>query len=198
MSTGREVCVAGSRCWPLPSPGRSWAAAAAAARRRARLRGRALDELLADQRLRPDRAVASVRKSPNPGSSIRSTTAALLVGRDVERLDLADLDAGDLHVLARDHGEVALSKIARTLVVAAAVAARPWRAARPARDSADGSGGWRGARLMVRAAPGRVAVEERSCRERRRVVRRRAGWRRPGSALAGLRGRRAAGAAGSA
>ena len=152
----------------------------------ARLGRRALDELLADQRLRADRARRRrARKSSKPGLSMRSTTAALLVGRDVERLDLADLDAGDLHVLARDDRERrcrrSRARGRRRSSSPAPVpkhdqrrrrrrARRRWRARRFTGPGARGSGRSPGCR--------RVA-------ERRRAVGAAPARRRPGSAGAG-------------
>src|SRR4051794_8824947 len=64
---------------------------------------RALHGPLADERLRPDRAVgvgAEVLEAA--GGDVEDDRRLLVLG-DVQRADLADLDAGDLDVLARDH-----------------------------------------------------------------------------------------------
>ena len=81
--------------------------------------------------------VASWRKSWNPGSVMSSVIAAFLSGVTSSDADLADLDAGDLHVLAGDdrHGVVE----DRPDLVGAAVVARA-----RAEDRHDGGGGEHG------------------------------------------------------
>ena len=81
MSIGRVVWVEGSRCWPLSVRRILGQQRRRLRADRARLRGRALDELLADQRLRPDRAGRVIAPSPrSPARSTRRTTAAFWSG----------------------------------------------------------------------------------------------------------------------
>ena len=102
-STERSVFSTGSRRWPSPGPSSiSRSSPGASAPTRALLRRLALDELLADQRLRPDDALrvgaeVLVARVVDPQHD-----RGLEVRRDLDVLDRADLDAGDLHVLARD------------------------------------------------------------------------------------------------
>ena len=158
-STGVPCCVDRQQVLALARPGVDLAQLRRrGAARRARLRRRALDELLADQRLRADRAVRVLAEAWKPGSSMLQDDRRLLVRRDVERLDRADLGAGDLHVLARDH-ERGVVEDRPDPVAAAAVARRPWRA-RPARPAATRHGDrWRRrASLAGRTSRG-IAVE---------------------------------------
>ncbi len=67
-----------------------------------RLRRLALDELLADQRLRADHALGVAAEVLVALVLDVEHDDGLEVVRDVERVDLADLDAGHLHVLAGD------------------------------------------------------------------------------------------------
>ncbi len=104
MSTGVEVCESGSRYWPLPAPllicwsgggswaplGRGWVGAHSTNFSPISDCGRIVQ-------------VASERKSWKPGSVDAEDHGGLLVLGDVEVGDLADLHAGDLHVLAGDH-----------------------------------------------------------------------------------------------
>ena len=123
-STGVDVFSTGSRRWPAPSP--SGILAQRRRRRRcsrARLRRLALDELLADHRLQADRALGVLAEVLEGRVVDLQHDRRLVVAASRRALDLADLRARDLHVLARDE-EAALLKIARTLVVAAVVARR--------------------------------------------------------------------------
>ena len=108
------------------------------------------------------------------GSSMSSTTAALKSLRDVERVDLADLDAGDLDVLARDHEAGVVEDRAHVVAVLArrrrrrATHARRRRATSRSDDGGD-------ALIMGRAAPGsgRSRRSPAVVAVRRRAVRRR-------------------------
>ena len=102
-STDCSVFSTGSRYWPSPGPSSIRRSGPGASASTARLRRRlALDELLADQRLRADRAlrvgaevlVARVVDLQHDGG--------LEVRRHLDRVDRADLDAGHLDVLAGD------------------------------------------------------------------------------------------------
>ena len=199
MSTGELVFSSGSRCSPSPcspsgiSSSSGWSV-------RARV---ALHELLADQRLRPDRA-AGVRVEGREARRRRSraTTAAFLSVGHVHLLDHADARAGDLHVLALDGGRDVVEDRAH-LVARAAVAvvgahaederrrhhaprsARLWRACA---SSARGGVVAGRSRRAVLVAPRRRAVGRRLHRAARAALRlarlepfealARAGWRR--------------------
>ncbi len=175
MSTGREVCVDGQQVLALAL------AVLDLLQRRSRLgpggprlRRRALDELLADQRLRADRAGRVLAEVLEAGLGDVEDDGGLLRRRHVERLDLADLDARDLDVLAGDDGEgvaedradlvaVGLRRSRRRPRRAKTIAGRP-RAARTTEST----------RLMARASTW-VGSQSRSLRrvaERRRAVRR--------------------------
>src|SRR5947208_3204365 len=73
--------------------------------RRARLGRRALDVLLADQRLRADAARRVGAEVGEARLVDLEDDGGLVVGRDRQRVDLAHLDAGDLDVLALDDRE---------------------------------------------------------------------------------------------
>ena len=111
--------VSVSRCWPAPAPslifGRSGALSGA---------GRALDVLLADQRLRADGAGRAAAERREAGLGDLEGDRRLLLRRHVERLDPADDRAGDLDVLALHHvGGVVEDRphlVARAAVVARA------------------------------------------------------------------------------
>src|SRR4029078_8117191 len=94
---------------------------------RARLRRRALDELLADQRLRADRALGVAAEVLEAGPVDAQDDGGLLVRGHIERVHLADLDPGDLDILARDDRERVLEDRAH-LVGAARVRRRAGRA----------------------------------------------------------------------
>ena len=157
-------------------------------RRRGRVDGallgrRALDELLADQRLRADLAA-------RVGAEV--LVAAVLdvehhdrleVLRDVERLDPADLDAGDLDVLAGDD-EAGVVEDRADLVGAAVVA----RADGQHRGGGHGEQEADGGEALHVTGPGALGSgrsrRRRGCRRRSTAPSRPrpAGWRRPGSA----------------
>ena len=151
------------------------------------LRRLALDELLADQRLRADHAAA--RRGGSPGSRVVDVEhdGGLEVGRDVERVDLADLDAGDLDVLAGDRRSRRCRRSrapCRTAAVAGAGGQHRGGGERRAggRRRRRASSGPRGHLARVAVVGAEVAVVG----VRRRAVRRPAGWRRPGSACVTL------------
>ena len=110
---------------PCPRRGRSCAAPAAPRRRR-----RASASACTRRTSRRSATAggpgswASVRKSWYAGSWMSSTTDGLEVAGDVQRVDLADLDAGDLDVLAGDHEAGVVED--RAHLVGAAARRRPW------------------------------------------------------------------------
>jgi hypothetical protein len=67
------------------------------------LGGTALDELLAEQRLDADLAVGVGTERHKRASVDRQHQRRLVLRRERDRLDRADLDARDLDVLAGDH-----------------------------------------------------------------------------------------------
>ena len=160
--------------------------------------GRALHELLADQRLRADRALRVGAEVVEAGAVDAQHHRGLVVGRDVERLDLADLDAGDLDVLAGDDRE-GVHEDRPHAVAAARRCSRPCRR-RPARRRRGARRPWRGCASRAGEHEARVAVQGAvDVAEGRRAVDRRLGGRaRAALDLAGLQARRAAGWAGSA
>ena len=184
-STGELVFCTGSRCSPAPSPVRDRRQLGRAGR--ARL---AVDERLADQRLRADRAVGvRVERREARRSWMSSITAAFLSRRHVQRVDLAHLRAGDLHVLAR-HERDAMSKIARTC---SGPCPRRRRAPRRRTPASRGTRDQRAALCRSAAswagrARSRVAVwGELSGRGTGWSRQAPAGWRRPGSGCRFLR-----------
>ena len=174
----------GSRYWPLPGPFSilSQRGGGSARRRRACV-GVALDEALADQRLRAHDAARVLAEVLVARVGDVEHDGGLVVVGDVERVDLADLHAGDLDVLARDHEAGVVED--RAHLVAPLARRRARDARRPRRPRATRAGRWRASRLMGRGAPGlgsQSSGPRLPSRERRRAVRRRAGSPRPGSA----------------
>ena len=137
---------------------------------------RALDELLADQRLRPDRC--SARPCGSPRSRARRccrTTAAFLSGVTSSDVDLADLDAGDLHVLARDDEDGVVEDRAHLVAASRRAAPMPTTAATARRRRAT-SRRWRRRASWAGRHLGRVAVELAGRRRATAPSRPRGGW----------------------
>ncbi len=135
-STGELLFVTGSRCSPSPSP--SSIVVQLLRRRGAR---RALHELLADQRLRPDRA-ARVRL---PGGEVVVVDAQhdgrLLVVGHLQRVHDAHRRAGDLHVLAlHERGGVVEDRAHEVGVVAVLLAGGVHHADHEPRHDGHGEG----------------------------------------------------------
>ena len=132
-STGLLLFLTGSRYWPEPSwpEGILFSGGGSGVPGHARLRRQAVDVLLADQRLRADfaaRVFAEVLEAVVV--DVQHDGGLRLRGRR-DRGDLADLDAGDLHLLAGD--DVAGVVEDRPDFVAAVVAAGGESRARPPR-----------------------------------------------------------------
>ena len=192
----------GSRCWPAPgSPsGISRARAAAGVPGARGSVGVALDELLADQRLRADQAgrvVAEVlegrvvdlqaRSPPCPASGSPSSRAASSLVGDVDRGDRADVGAGDADLLAVDQ-EAGVVEDRADLVAALVAAGAACRSqAPPRRPRARRT--MTSARLMAPGARRRVRTRRRARRRRGTggrsdsASRRSAASSRPGSEL---------------
>ena len=100
-STGELVFRDPQRRWPLPGRPRSPRSSGGTSSPALGVPRRALDEALADQRLRADLAPRVAAEVLEAGSSIRSVPRPVS-SRDVDGGDRADPHAGDLHVLARD------------------------------------------------------------------------------------------------
>ena len=160
-STDRAVFVAGSRYWPSPGP--DWTCGSSGgfgALARLGLRRLALDELLADQRLRADRAEGVLAEVVVVGVVDLQDDRGLLVVREVDRLDPADDDAADLHVLARDHERGVVED--RAHAVAAAVARSSPSRTRPGRRPRRSTAAMASRRFMGRGA--RSRGRSRGCR----------------------------------
>ena len=142
----------------------------------------ALDEPLADQRLRAHLAARVGAEVLVAGVLDVEHDDGLEVARDVERVDLADLDARDLDVLAGDHEAGVVED--RADLVGAAVAGARGQHRGGGHGEQDGDGG---DALHVTAPGARGSGRsrrDRGCRGRwtAPIRPRRAGWRRPGSA----------------
>ena len=122
-STALPLFSTGSRYWPSPSPSSICSSFGGASSPAARTCGRlALDEALADQRLRAHDAARVAAEVLVAGVGDVEHHGGLLVLRQVDRVDRADADAGDLDVLAGDH-EAGVVEDRADLVVLAFLAA---------------------------------------------------------------------------